>query len=143
MSTPQRVKPLLPYLEEVAPKNFDIAKEIELAAGGETTTISRTNYRGMYYSCAQQLAHHTTSGCAMCIGDLLGSGTISGTEPGSYGSLLELSWGGKEPLELADGTTRSFLVDGDRVTFKAQCTSGGARIGFGRCEGTVLPAIER
>ena len=143
VSTPERVKPLLPYLEEVAPNNFDIDMEIELAAGGKATTISRTNYRGMYYSCAQQLAHHTTSGCAMCIGDLLGSGTISGAESGSYGSLLELSWGGKEPLELADGTTRSFLVDGDRVTFKAQCTSGGARIGFGRCEGTVLPAIER
>lgn len=142
VSTPERVKPLLPYLEESAPNNFDIEMEIELEAGGKATTISRTNYRGMYYSCAQQLAHHTTSGCAMCIGDLLGSGTISGSEPGSYGSMLELSWGGKEPLELVDGTTRSFLADGDRVTFKAQCANGGARIGFGLCTGTVLPAAE-
>ena len=142
VATPERVEPLLAYLHEDAPNNFDIAMEIELAAGGEATTISRTNYRGMYFSCAQQLAHHAASGCAMCIGDLLGSGTISGAEPGSYGSLLELSWGGKAPLELADGTVRSFLSDGDRVTFKAACEAGGLRIGFGTCEGTVRPAIE-
>ncbi|MFY0613591.1 MAG: fumarylacetoacetase [Hyphomicrobiaceae bacterium] len=142
VATPERVEPLLPYLHEATPNNFDIEMEIILSAGGRDTTVSRTNYRGMYFSCAQQLAHHATSGCAMCIGDLLGSGTISGAEPGSYGSLLELSWGGKEPVVLADGTERSFLADGDRVTFKAHCASGGARIGFGTCAGTVRPAIE-
>ena len=82
VSTPERLKPLLPYLQEEAPNNFDIEMEIILTAGGQPTTISRTNYRNMYFSCAQQLAHHAASGCAMCIGDLLGSGTISGTDAG-------------------------------------------------------------
>ena len=141
--TPERVTPLLPYLAEDGPGNFDIDLEITLTPeGGRAATISRTNYRQMYFSSAQQLAHHTASGCPMCTGDLLGSGTISGSAKGTYGSMLELSWGGKEPLELAGAQgSRTFLEDGDTVTFRGRCQSDGARaIGFGECAGTVLPA---
>ena len=140
--TPERLKPLLPYLEEEAPNNYDVELEVELTpAGGRPTVISRTNCRGMYYSSAQQLAHHTSSGCAMRTGDLLGSGTISGLEPGSYGSLLELTWNGKQPLALSEGSTRTFLQDGDRVALRGWCErEDAARIGFGTCEGTILPA---
>ncbi|MEO0991404.1 MAG: fumarylacetoacetate hydrolase family protein, partial [Pseudomonadota bacterium] len=105
------------------------------------TVIARTNYREMYYSAAQQLCHHTTSGCPMRVGDLLGSGTISGPEKGSRGSLLELSWGGKEPIDLADGGTRSFLEDGDTVILRGAAKGKDHRVGFGACSGTVLQAL--
>ncbi|MHA7876641.1 fumarylacetoacetase [Roseivivax sp.] len=139
--TPPRERELLPYLQEATPNNFDIRLEIDLApAGGTPVTISRTNYRGMYYSAAQQLTHHALSGCAMGPGDLLGSGTISGESPESCGSLLEMTWNGRDPLDL-DGEKRGFLQDGDSVTLRGWC-EGPYRIGFGSCEGTVLPAPE-
>ena len=94
----------------------------------------------MYYSSAQQLAHHAVGGCRMNTGDLLGSGTISGPEKSEYGSLLELSWGGKEPLTLETGETRTFLEDGDRVALTGWAQGGGYRVGFGACSGTILPA---
>ena len=141
-STPEREKPLLPYLEEPGPMLYDIDLEVELAPqGGVPSVITRTNYSQMYYSAAQQLAHHTTSGCPMRSGDLLGSGTISGPTPDSRGSLLELSWGGKEPLELPGGVARSFLEDGDRLTLKGACKTAGYTIGFGECAGTIMPAL--
>ncbi|WP_112322065.1 fumarylacetoacetase [Oceanibium sediminis] len=137
--TPERVKPLLPYLEEETPNNFDIRLEVDLAPQGQAaTTISRTNYKYMYYSAAQQLAHHTLSGCAMEPGDLLGSGTISGVAKDSFGSLLELTWNGRDPLPV-EGGTRTFLEDGDTVTLRGWC-EGDVRIGFGACSGTILPA---
>ena len=105
--------------------------------GKAETVIARTNYREMYYSSAQQLAHHTTSGCPMRMGDLLGSGTISGPERAACGSLLELSWGGKEPLTLDSGETRSFLEDGDTVTLRGAAQGDGYRVGFGACTGTI------
>ncbi|WP_038651758.1 fumarylacetoacetase [Roseicyclus elongatus] len=139
--TPPRELPLLPYLHEDAPNNFDICLEVELAPqGGDPVKISRTNYRHMYYSAAQQLAHHALSGCPMETGDLLGSGTISGPGPGSQGSLLELTWNGRDPIQTRAGPRR-FLCDGDSVTLKGWC-DGPYRIGFGRCEGTILPALE-
>ncbi|WP_334191258.1 fumarylacetoacetase [Pararhodobacter sp.] len=141
-ATPAREKPLLPYLEEPRPMLYDIELSVELTPeGGAPTEIARTNYREMYYSAAQQLAHHTTSGCPMRVGDLLGSGTISGATKDSRGSLLELSWGGKEPLTLPGGATRSFLEDGDTLTLKGQCKGEGYTIGFGDCTGTILPAL--
>lgn len=141
VSIPERERPLLPYLEEPAPMLYDIALEVTLAPkGGRETVITRTNYNEMYYSSAQQLAHHTTSGCPMRVGDLLGSGTISGPEKENRGSLLELSWGGKEPLRLDDGATRSFLEDGDTLTLRGHAQGDGYRIGFGACSGTVTPA---
>jgi fumarylacetoacetase len=96
----------------------------------------------MYYSAAQQLAHHTTSGCPMTVGDLLGSGTISGETKDSRGSLLELSWGGKEPVTLDTGEARSFLEDGDTLTLHGAAKGDGYLIGFGDCSGTVLPALD-
>ena len=111
--------------------------------GKAATTIARTNYNEMYYSAAQQLCHHSTSGCPMNTGDLLGSGTISGPEKENRGSLLELSWGGKEPLTLDTGETRTFLEDGDTLTLKGAAQGDGFRIGFGSCEGKILPANEK
>lgn len=140
-STPPREKELLPYLAEPGPMLYDIDLEVGLAPEGKSETIlSRTNYNVMYYSAAQQLTHHTTSGCPMRVGDLLGSGTISGPEKENRGSLLELSWGGKEPLTLDTGETRTFLEDGDTLTLRGAAKGDGYRIGFGDCAGTLRPA---
>ncbi|MBV7379792.1 fumarylacetoacetase [Maritimibacter dapengensis] len=142
-STPEREKPLLDYLKEPGPMLYDIDLEVTMAPdGGAETTITRTNYNVMYYSAAQQLAHHTTSGCPMRVGDLLGSGTISGETKESRGSLLELSWGGKEPVELANGETRTFIQDGDTLTLKGAAHGDGYQIGFGDCVGRLKPARE-
>ena len=140
-ATPPREVPLLPHLQEPGPMLYDIALEVGLTpAGGSETVIARTNYAEMYYSAAQQLAHHTTSGCPMSVGDLLGSGTISGPTKDSRGSLLELSWGGKEPFAIAGGT-RSFIEDNDTLTLRGHATGDGYRIGFGDCRGQVIPAL--
>ncbi|MEM6634689.1 MAG: fumarylacetoacetase [Pseudomonadota bacterium] len=138
-AAPARVKPLLPYLEEATPNNFDIELEVTLAPEARPgTTICRTNYRHMYYSSAQQLVHHASSGCAMETGDLLGSGTISGPTKDSFGSLLELTWNGRDPVDVEDAM-RTFLEDGDTVEIKGWC-EGAYRIGFGVCAGQILPA---
>jgi fumarylacetoacetase len=143
VSTPEREKPLLPYLQEPGPMLYDIKLEIGLTPeGGKETVISRTNYSEMYYSAAQQLAHHASSGCPMRAGDLLGSGTISGPNRENRGSLLELSWGGKEPVEI-DGGSRTFIEDGDTLILRGHAEGDGYRIGFGDCTGKVLPAIDR
>jgi fumarylacetoacetase len=141
VATPPREKPLLPYLREPGPMLYDITLEVGLApAGGRETVISRTNTRELYYSAAQQLAHHASCGCPMRVGDLLGSGTISGPTKNSRGSLLELSWGGKEPFGI-DGGSRSFIEDGDRLTLRGHAQGKGYRVGFGECSGTLLPAL--
>lgn len=141
-ATPTREVPLLPHLQEPGPMLYDIALEVGLTPeGGTETVISRTNYAEMYYSAAQQLAHHTTSGCAMNVGDLLGSGTISGPTKESRGSFLELSWGGKEPFAIAGGT-RSFIEDNDTLTLRGAALGDGYRIGFGTCTGKVIPALK-
>ncbi|GLO73065.1 fumarylacetoacetase [Phaeobacter italicus] len=140
--TPEREVELLDHLKDCGPMLYDIDLEVTMAPEGkEPTTIARTNYKEMYYSAAQQLAHHSTSGCPMSAGDLLGSGTISGPTKESRGSLLELSWGGKEPLTLDTGEERSFIADGDTLTLKGAAKGKGYTIGFGDCTGTVLPAL--
>ncbi|MEL7098488.1 MAG: fumarylacetoacetase [Pseudomonadota bacterium] len=140
-STPDRERELLDYLTEPGPMLYDIALEVGLAPEGKAeTTIARTNYNEMYYSAPQQLAHHTTSGCPMRVGDLLGSGTISGPDKENRGSLLELSWGGKEPFTLDTGENRSFIEDGDTLTLKGAARGNGYRVGFGTCAGRVDPA---
>ncbi len=142
-STPEREKDLLPYLRESKPGLYDIDLSVLLQPeGGGAEEIARTNYREMYYSAAQQLTHHASSGCAMNAGDLLGSGTISGPEKSQRGSLLELSWGGKEPITLADGSSRSFVEDGDTLTLTGHAQGDGFRVGFGSCTGTIRPAID-
>ena len=137
-NTPAREAELLPHLRDTGPMLFDI--DLDITLNGHV--ISETNYGVMYYSAAQQLAHHTTSGCPMRVGDLLGSGTISGPEKHQRGSLLELSWGGKEPFTLPDGTTRSFINDGDILNLRGRAQGDGYQIGFGDCLGKVLPALD-
>lgn len=142
-STPDREFDLLDHLKDTGPMLYDIDLSVTLAPEGKTaTTIARTNYREMYYSSAQQLAHHSTSGCPMNVGDLLGSGTISGPTKPERGSLLELSWGGKEPITLDTGERRTFLEDGDTLTLAGHARGDGYRIGFGTCSGTILAALD-
>ena len=141
--TPKRDFPLLKHIQDTTPMLYDIDLTIQLAPEDRSpTTIARTNYREMYYSSAQQLAHHSSSGCPMRCGDLLGSGTISGAEKNQRGALLELSWGGAEPITLDGGESRSFLEDGDTVTLNGAAHGDGYTIGFGQCSGTVLPAFK-
>jgi len=141
-ATPAREIALLDHLKDTGPMLYDIDLEVNIAAAGNpATTITKTNYSRMYYSAAQLLAHHTTSGCPMRVGDLLGSGTISGPQISEYGSLLELSRGGKEPITLDTDETRSFIEDGDTLTLKGAAKGNGFKIGFGACSGTVLPAL--
>jgi fumarylacetoacetase len=132
----------LPYLKQSRPNNYDLTLDVGLktAKMREPQRICRTNFRYMYWSSVQQLVHHASSGCAMTVGDLLGSGTISGAEKDQRGSLLELSWGGAEPLELADGERRTFMEDGDSLLISGFCQGDGYRVGFGEVEGTILPA---
>jgi fumarylacetoacetase len=132
----------LPYLRQVQPNNYDLELDVGLRAEqmNAPLRICRTNFKYMYWSSVQQLVHHASSGCAMNVGDLLGSGTISGPEKQQRGSLLEISWNGTEPLELARGISRTFLEDGDSLSVRGRCQGNGYRIGFGEVEGTILPA---
>ncbi|HZE55432.1 MAG TPA: fumarylacetoacetase [Bradyrhizobium sp.] len=133
----------LPYLRQVKPNNYDLELEVGLRAASmnEALRICRTNFKYMYWSSVQQLVHHAACGCAMNVGDLLGSGTISGPEKSQRGSLLEISWNATEPMELASGIVRTFLEDGDSLVMRGWCQGDGYRIGFGEVEGTILPAV--
>lgn len=142
-STPPREFDLLPHLQEPKPMLYNIDLSVTLQPeGSDAVTICETNYNEMYYSAPQQLAHHASSGCAMTPGDLLGSGTISGAEKHQRGSLLELSWGGKEPLDIGNGQTRSFVEDGDTLTLHGAAKGDGYQIGFGTCTATIKPAVK-
>ena len=134
----------LPYLRQAGAMNFDIELAVDYLSSESTaaSTICRTNFKHMYWSSAQQLAHHAICGCEMRTGDLLGSGTISGATPDSYGSLLELTWNGRDPLPLKDGVERRFIEDGDTLTLRGWCEGKGHRIGFGAATGRILPAVE-
>ena len=96
----------------------------------------------MYWTMAQQLAHHTVNGCKVNSGDLMGSGTISGPTPDSYGSMLELAWQGTKPLQLEDGSTRKAIEDYDTVTLRGYCVKNGLRIGFGEVSNKLLPVFQ-
>ena len=132
----------LPYLQQAQPNNYDLHLDVGLRAAllKEPMRMCRTNFKYMYWSSVQQLVHHASSGCAMNIGDLLGSGTISGPEKDQRGSLLEISWNGTESIELPGGIKRTFLEDGDSLRFHGWCQGDGYRVGFGEVEGTILPA---
>ncbi|KAN0081821.1 hypothetical protein V8E54_003119 [Elaphomyces granulatus] len=134
---PANRESLLPYLREKRLNNcFDIHLEFELKnSGGRPTIVSKTNSSNVLFSFPQMLAHHTITGCNMNPGDLLGSGTISGNVPGTQGSLLEQTNGGKRPIKLADGTERLFLEDGDEVVLRGMCGKEGGYVGFGDCVG--------
>jgi fumarylacetoacetase len=131
---------VLPYLQYNGNKNFNINLEVGLTPDGdEETIIAESNFKYMYWNMAQQLTHHTVNGCNVNVGDMMASGTISGKEKGSYGSMLELSWGGKETVQLKNGKTRTFIEDNDTITIRAWCQKDGKRIGFGECSGKILP----
>jgi fumarylacetoacetase len=140
---PRQDPPPLPYLRQVQPNNYDLDLEVGLRAASmnEAQRICHTNFKYMYWSSVQQLVHHACCGCAMNVGDLLGSGTISGPEKSQRGSLLEISWNATEPIELASGIVRTFLEDGDSLVMRGWCQGEGYRVGFGEVEGTILPAI--
>ena len=135
----QEPKPL-PYLQRIRPMNYDISLQATLEVPEQAPhTITRTNFKYMYWDVAQQLAHHTVGGCNIRAGDLYASGTISGPTPGSYGSMLELSWRGQQPLTLPGGAKRSFLEDGDRLSLQGFAGEGAHRVGFGEVSAKILP----
>ncbi len=141
--TPEREFELLDHLKDSGPMLYDIELSVSIAPEAkDATIITNTNYNEMYYSSAQQLAHHATAGSPMNVGDLLGSGTISGPQKENRGSMLELSWGGKEPMTLDTGETRTFLEDGDTLVLTGAARGEDYKIGFGQCVGKILPALE-
>jgi fumarylacetoacetase len=138
---PKQEPEVLDYLKYTGQKSYDIALEVAIQPeGSEETTVSKSNFKYMYWNMAQQLAHHTVNGCNIRCGDLMGSGTISGPTEDSYGSMLELAWKGTKPLKMADGTERKFIQDGDTVIMRGHCELNGVRIGFGEVSTKVLPA---
>ena len=140
--TPKQEPAVLPYLQFEGQKNYDIHLTVDIVtAVGATKTVSNSNYKYMYWNMAQQLAHHTVNGCNIQVGDLYASGTISGPTPDSYGSMLEISWQGKNPVAMPDGTERRFILDNDTVVMKGYCEKNGVRIGFGECSSKILPAL--
>jgi len=132
----------LPYLDHKDKYNFDINLEVAIRPGGkkDAVTVSRSNFKFMYWTMKQQLTHHTVTGCNVNPGDLMGSGTISGPTEDSLGSMLELCWKGTREVPVGDGLTRKFLADNDEVILSGFCEGDGYRIGFGHCVGKVLPA---
>jgi fumarylacetoacetase len=138
---PQDPEPL-PYLRARNDFTFDIQLEAQLQTSSMDVphVITRTNFQNLYWSIAQQLAHHTVNGCNMEAGDLLASGTISGTTEESRGCMLELTWRGANPLKLPNGETRKWLDDGDSLTITGWCQSNGHRVGFGEVRGRILPS---
>lgn len=138
---PEQFPHVLPYLFAEGNKNFDIRLDVLIQSDkSEPTTVSRSNFKYMYWNVNQQLAHQTVNGCNIQVGDMYASGTISGPSPGSYGSMLELSWNGQKPLTMPDETERTFLEDGDTVIMRGFAEKDGVRIGFGECKGKILPA---
>ncbi|KYO21098.1 fumarylacetoacetase [Alligator mississippiensis] len=138
----QDPKPL-PYLCDEEPYTFDINLFVAIKGEGmsKPRTICKSNFKHMYWTMKQQLAHHSCNGCNLKPGDLLASGTISGPDPESFGSMLELSWNGTKEIDLGNGQSRKFLQDGDEVVVTGYCQGNGYRVGFGQCSGKVLPAL--
>lgn len=132
---------VLPYLEYNGDRNLDINLEMYITPeGGEATRVCASNYKYMYWTMEQQLAHHTVNGCNVNVGDMMASGTISGPEPSEFGSMMELTWRGTKPITLNDGSERKFINDNDTVTIKGWCEKDGIRVGFGESAAKVLPA---
>jgi len=140
---PKPEKEQLPYLQSKGKKAFDIKLEVALQPeNSEETTVSKSNFKYMYWNMSQQLAHHTVNGCPVNSGDMMGSGTISGPTPDSYGSMLELSWKGEKPIKLKDGSERKFIEDNDTVIMRGYCEGKDRRIGFGEVRTKLLPVFE-
>lgn len=139
---PEQAPEVLDYLRYDGKRNYDVHLSVDLLPeeAKKATTICASNFKYMYWNMTQQLAHHTVNGCNVNVGDLMASGTISGKEKSSYGSLLELSWAGKNPIKLKGGDTRIFLKDGDTVIMKGYAEKDGKRVGFGKVRTKILPA---
>jgi fumarylacetoacetase len=144
---PPQDPPVLDHLAVEGDRNVDLSLEVGLRSAGMAdrgmppAVVSRTRFSHMYWAMAQQLAHVSSNGARLRTGDLYASGTVSGRDPGTLGSLIELTWNGERPLRLPDGTERTFLEDGDEVTLRGWCGGDGRpRIGFGEVTGTIAPA---
>nr|WP_299073904.1 fumarylacetoacetase [uncultured Allomuricauda sp.] len=141
VSGPDQEPKVLPYLEYEGVKNYDIKLEVGISPdGSEEETVCNSNFKYMYWNMAQQLAHHTVNGCNINVGDLYGSGTISGKDENSYGSMLELAWMGTKPIKMKDGSERKFINDGDTVIMRGSAEKDGIKVGFGEVSAKVLPA---
>ncbi|WP_210151646.1 fumarylacetoacetase [Chryseobacterium scophthalmum] len=139
-ASPKQDPEVLDYLKFEGDKNYDINLEVYLQPeNGEENLISESNYKHMYWNMTQQLAHHTVNGCNVEVGDLYASGTISGSDPKSFGSMLELTWRGQNPIQLSNGQERKFIEDNDTVTMKAWAEKDGVRVGFGEVAGKIIP----
>ena len=140
-SSPTQDPEVLDYLKFEGDKNYDIQLEVLLQPeNGEENVIAKSNFKFMYWNMAQQLAHHTVNGCNVEVGDLYASGTISGKDENSYGSMLELTWRGTKPLQLKDGSERKFINDNDTIIMRGFSEKDGKRVGFGEVSGKILPA---
>jgi fumarylacetoacetase len=144
VASPKQEPTPLPYLQQTGDHAFDINLEVAIAPeNADATVVCESNFKYMYWTMSQQLAHHTVNGCRVNSGDMMGSGTISGSTENSFGSMLELTWGGKNPLKMNDGTERKFINDGDTVIMKGYCQNDQVRIGFGEVSSKLLPPFER
>lgn len=141
VSSPTQDPEVLDYLKFEGDKNFDINLEVYLQPeNGDENLICKSNYKFMYWNMAQQLAHHTVNGCNVEVGDMYASGTISGKDENSFGSMLELTWRGQNPLKLNNRTERKFIEDNDTVIMRGYAEKDGVRVGFGEVSGKILPA---
>ncbi|WP_374461871.1 fumarylacetoacetase [Chryseobacterium taeanense] len=139
--SPTQDPEVLEYLKFEGDKNYDINLEVYIQPeNGDHNLISESNYKHMYWNMTQQLAHHTVNGCNVEVGDMYASGTISGSDPKSFGSMLELTWRGQNPITLSNGEERKFINDNDTVTMKAWAKKDGIRVGFGEVSGKIIPA---
>ena len=141
VSGPSQNPEVLPYLKYSGKKNYNIELEVSIKPeDSDEQVIAKSNFKYLYWNMAQQLAHQTVNGCNINVGDLYGSGTISGKSPDSYGSMLELSWMGTKPVQMKNGSTRKFLKDGDTISLRGFSQKNGQRVGFGQVETKILPA---
>ena len=138
---PKQDPEVLPYLTYSGKHHYDINLDVIIKPeGGNENVVCKSNYKHMYWNMAQQLAHHTVNGCNIRCGDVMASGTISGSEPSSFGSMLELSWRGTKPLKMDDGSERKFIQDNDTVIMRGHSEKNGIRVGFGEVSSKLLPA---
>ncbi|WP_174567127.1 fumarylacetoacetase [Algoriphagus sp. A40] len=140
-ASPLQEPEVFPYLKCQKAHSFDVNLEVFIQPDGKKPSkVCTSNFKSMYWNVAQQLAHHTVNGCNINVGDMMASGTISGSTEDSFGSLLELSWNGAKAVKLEDGEERKFLEDGDTVIMKGFAEKNGIRVGFGEVSGQILPA---
>lgn len=138
---PKQDPEVLPYLQYEGERNFDINLQVIITPEkGEENIVCKSNFKYMYWNMSQQLAHHTVNGCNIEVGDMYASGTISGKDENSYGSMLEISWGGQKPIKLSNGEERKFINDHDTVAIRGWAEKDGKRVGFGQVRTEVLPA---